>query len=253
MKPSTKFNLNLFTPLLVLLLAFDAGAASSSRHGQRSRVKRTDISFQENYERYPAPYDLFFHLNRLLPALDIETLSQPCHRLSQENTTVLGGNIPSFGAPLEDLPGALFVELYVKCINEAFDKGLRSDASVTVKNMQAILGDSLLVELTQAATAALGTTGNRSQIAAWSSFSGDLRSRVLKRLIFYFVGPDSLLAEKGLIGKESVFGPEVKTVDDLARFVEKVSLEQAPSQPADLSAVVRGAAILLRLGPTLLN
>ena len=204
-------------------------------------------SFDETYERYPAPYDLFYHLQRLLPSLTLSELGPQCHRLGEENATVLGGILPSFGSPLENEPGALFVELYVSCLREAFLQGLSKNETIALGNLQAILGKDLLKQImfSSALTEALAVSA-----LDWISLDVTIRNAILARIAEYVVGPDSLLLDLELIGKHSVFGPKVVTKQDLYRVMESKSQTKTTTQLID---VIRGSTILLRLGPTVLR
>jgi hypothetical protein len=235
-------------PFTMTLLIFVVATAvvGGSDFAQAKVAHRKKVSFDENYERYPSPYDLFFHLERMLPATSKEYSSAECQRLGEENTTVLGGNLPNFGAPLENEPGALFTELYVKCFDFAFNTGLRGQNAG--ENYQAILGEPIYMKMLAKTRS---TTPASISSIAWKDVEKAERIEILSRLAEYTVGPDEILEEKDLFGTDSVFGPEVRTKADLLALLERKGIENK-SYPT-LYDIVRSTAILLRLGPTVLK
>ncbi len=236
--------IEIITLSFVLLVVPAVGSAKVLKGAKDVRHR---VSFDETYDRYPAPYDLFFHIDRLLPHLQRDQLNFECQRLGEENTTVLGGNLPNFGAPLENEPGALFTELYARCLDNAFDVALRNGNETTRGNLIAIFGEKLTAEL-EGIPPGFGTW---SDFPTWGALPKDLQTRLLERLLVYVVGPDEILEDKDLIGTNSVFGPEVQTKSALLALLERKSLENAPQK--NLFSVIRGSTILLRLGPTILR
>lgn len=224
----------------------DIGQAAFASKIKVPKGLRQNISFDETYERYPAPQDLFHHLQRLLPALNIELLDGDCYKLTTQNTTVLGGNLPNFGAPLEKEPGALFVELYSKCLDQALNRGLRETSQASLTNLESLIGTENLPQLV------LKSRGSELYRVLWTEIDEKTRQQIQERLLLEIVGPDILLEERNLVGPESVFGPEVRTKADLLRFIEKVSFENS-NHGQELYALIRGTVQLLRLGPMLVN
>lgn len=240
MKPALFFFL-----VVILRTAISAGAVGPGAVKPQAAVG--NVSYDETYERYPAPYDMFYHLRRLFPLLERNRMPLECQYLNEQNTTVLGGILPNFGAPLEKEPGALFTELYVKCLDAAFEVNLYPTAQNQVENLERLIGKDVI----QAIPTSFFSSRTDVVRIKWVTLTNQVKIKILEALIENVAGPDEFLLSRNIIGDESVFGTAGGTKQQLLALVERKALERQPD--AELWQVLRDVTILLRIGPTLLK
>lgn len=208
-------------------------------------------SFSEKYNRYPAPYAMFVQMKRLVPKFEVTGLAiDQCKYLGRENSGVLGSNLPSFGLPLEPEPGALFAPLFAKCFGDVLEAGLvRINSEAVVENAKTIFGPTLFSELM--ADLALRHETNFT-ITNFASISPALRDKIMRRLIFYIVGPVAILKYFKYIGPNNVFGRPINTAGELANFLETAILPASGTQ-FTLLHLIQDMTTILRLGPAMVN
>lgn len=238
--------------LLSLTLVFDAVSSRA-----QNRVRFQNASFEEKNRRYPAPYDMFNHLKRIIPQLDYTRVPQECWSLTESNAAVLGSTIPSYGQPLETEPGALFVQLYSKCLRETIRIGISDDSTQRDSNLNALLGAELVSAMAQLANQGRTDPRPAGEVLPhfpWSAYSPEVQQRILSRLVLYLIGPIAILKRYKYIGPNNAFGLKLETAQDLTDHLNRVTTGENPTRAsASLLKVIQSVTVILRLGPILLN
>jgi|GEM_PF-5233108 len=217
---------------LVLIFSYAVNAMPvNSRLIKTSRTQLLQkVSFDETYIRYHGLYDIPMHLDGLVKIYYLP--DNNCVRLTPENFTSLGGLPPAVEKPVQNEPGAFYIDLYLDCMRKglrsAFDENDRMQTNFTY-----VLGDDALAFARR--VLARSDQDSATDVANERAFMqkdiGDISPELLhdltERLITHVIGPREVWSSFGLIGAESPLRPAPK---DEEEFIAAV-LKQANSSP----------------------
>jgi hypothetical protein len=225
-------------------------------------------SFQETYNRYPSPFGIIQIMKMIVPFRNGE-YPGTCEQMSEQSAPVTGVIDPLQGSALEEEPGALFYPYFEKCVRDMGSNGFYDNATA-LKNSNEILGEDYMGPYLQKLEKECQKTGYDkpficnyqadSRIAAfwygrqWKSLKEEERLELMPRFIRYLVGPAAVQRRLKLVGENNVFGADLKSPQDLAKFISD-AMAAMKDGDSDLSVlqVYLETAILLRLGPALKN
>ncbi len=198
-----------------------------------------NTSFKKELIRYPAVLAFFAQLNRIIRIRDGVQINPDCRELTNNNASILGAVDPASGQALESAPGALYFNLYQKCIRHMVE-AVSENKDVMIKNQILILGSEFDSSITE----------NLWKQIQFSSLKPELQTSIISSFILFLVGPDTILEVSNYIGEKNAFNkPEIKTGNDLAIFIQ--SQINSNFSKASLQEVYIIVASLLRLGPGL--
>jgi len=206
-------------------------------HGSEWRTYKT--SFRKDVNRYPSVLGFFSQMNRIVPVRGDIEINPDCTEVTNNNASILGAVDPSLGQAIESSPGALYFNLYKKCVKTIVESVFKSP-SLLEQNQEIILGRDLAKLLKNKAWNQIGL----------STMSDDLQIRIIERFIYFLVGPDIVLQASRYIGENNVFKlDEIRTSHDLALLLLNEVKRQ--NQNLTLEQLYIKAACFLRLGPAL--
>lgn len=219
----------------MLLLLSPALMAQSPR----AEWRFYNTSFKKDLNRFPGVLAFFAQLNRIVPIREGIQIDPDCKEVTNNNASILGAVDPAAGQALESTPGALYFNLYQKCIRHIFER-VSEKNDVMLKNQTLILGsdfDSTALK-------------NPWKSIGFNSLKPELQVSIISRFILFLIGPDVILEAANYTGEKNVFGqPEIKSGVDLAAFLQNQINSNFPN--ASLQEVYVIIAGLLRLGPGL--
>lgn len=222
-------------------------------------------SFQETYNRYPSPFGIIQQLRHIIPHMP-NSAGDACLTISSSSAPAIGTIDPLQGTALEEEPSALFYPYFANCVRSLGPNGFYSAAAANAKE---ILGDELAAELNDSFENDCKDPKVRPIICHyeatqrpsafwygvnWKDLPEDRRLKFMAAFIDYLVGPEAVLRQKELIGKESVFGVELNSIETLTKFLNDEMTKLKDGEAAlSVMQIYFETAILLRLGPALKN
>ncbi len=250
---------------LLLFLGFSVQALPAARLSAPSLSRKA--SFQETYNRYPSPFGVIQQLQHIVPYMPLAKETE-CLTVGSSSAPAIGTIDPLQGSALEEEPSALFYPYFSNCVRSLGQMGFYDSATATA-NAQEILGDELALELNRwfvddckepsvRPTICLYETDKRAASfwygVKWQELPEDRRLKLMTAFVEYLVGPEAVLRRQELIGKESAFGIELNSVENLVKFLSD-EMEKIKEGVSTLSVlqVYLETAIVLRLGPALKN
>lgn len=225
-------------------------------------------SFQETYNRYPSPFAIIQILKMIVPFTN-SNFPGNCEQMSEQSAPVTGAIDPLQGSALEEEPGALFYPYFEKCVRDMGSNGFYDNATA-LKNSNEILGEDYMSPYLKSLDKECQKNGyDRPSICyyapeartsalwygrQWKSLKDQERLEFMTRFVRYLIGPVAVQRRLKLFGVNNVFGAELKSPEDLAKFLSDAMAAMKDGE-SDLSVlqVYLETAILLRLGPALKN
>ena len=209
----------------------------SQAYSSEWRMYKT--SFRKDVNRYPSVLGFFSQMNRIVPIRGDVAVNPDCTEVTNNNVSILGAVDPSLGQAIESSPGALYFNLYKKCVKTIVESVFKSPVLLE-QNQEIILGHDL-------AKSFKNKLWSNIQI---SNLNADLQIRIIERFIYFLIGPDIVLQAENYIGDNNVFKlDEIKTSHDLALFLLNEIKQQ--NQNITLEQLYIKLACFLRLGPAL--
>ena len=180
---------------------------------------RHDISFTQNWSRYPSPDSILATLVAQFPKAKLTHVEESCKVINEENQTLLGSSNPVTGEATIRDPNASFLVWYAKCV-AAFVKsesiGSTGTLLPTAENTH---------EFWSPETFAM--CKGSGQLCDFSKLSLDQRIAVTSAEIERLLGPDEVIRESGL----------AESLTALARRVEAQLTETWSTRPQAFAVI----------------
>jgi hypothetical protein len=213
------------TALLALSALMMTDAHAASRRGPRAGL-RQDISFTQNWSRYPAPDAIIETLQFQFPHADLKYISAACLGVTNDNQSVLGTSNPLTGVPAIRDPNSAFLVWYTGCVKEfvkAEQMSFRNQLSqtkgndlstVTPEYVSAELLDLCRTELTEKYGYGYGN-------CEWAKLDEAKRIAALSAEIERLLGPDEVVRDLGV----------APSINDLAKRIDQQLADVIANKP----------------------
>lgn len=218
-----------FLILASLLLSSAAFATPRSNVSHEWRSLRQNVSFSEDWSRYPAPDVILETLRTQFPYIDLAAMSTSCLAETADTRTVLGANSALTGDAVIARPNSAFVVWYTGCVKE-FVRAEFSLAVFAARTDSAALTRYLGPRLSTMCR--ISASGSYETPCHWPNLPLADRLAGISEHIEALLGPDDVIRDSGIAANTAELALRIDT-----QIVSALTSDPASFAFLDISAV----------------
>lgn len=175
-------------------------------------------TFNDSFGRYLSGHDIFRLLAQKFPYAKSKGVNG-CNSVTDSNAAFLGVPNTVNGEQAYRTPSPVFIRWYVKCLLPLIDEDL-DFASETPNGMDRFFGKETLALLQGQS---YQTVVSHSKTVPWMSLPVIIRNAIGRQLIHWYIGPQIVRDENGLVTKLStIVEKKVKTTTSTFQALKKL-------------------------------